>query len=518
MQGQRNLGNSFSEIVDLNQGAGSSNNCPSQPMDNHDVQGFDRRHIGESSSSSSPNLQLHGVDSDEKNETSFETPPVGSSSNLFWERVNRPLNINLNTENMETEDTFPFNFGNNEGASSSSFGDWGSSVRRKVHDGACSNDFQACNSGSSSLRTHSPPLHPPSFSNSEELSLGIGIGRGVASDVFPPTTITETGESSSRRHGVSVNNDYNIFNLPISRNTERESPRPNNPSNNFGFGLASNRARSQDEPMHTPDSPRNMPHLYDTRNSLNLSPENVGNSGSERGSFRNFDRSSQFYPRGPFSSAEAEIGNRRREHSPPLRTESSSSEEMMMSSEGNQGHRRHSHRPFRRSSRMELTGDEVSGWHGVTVDIEGRQRMVSEIRHVLNAMRRRDNLRDEDYMLFDPFINGAPEFHDRHRDMRLDVDNMSYEELLALGERIGDVNTGLSEEAILSSMKQRKHLCLFESSSSTLEPCSICREDYILGDNVGELDCGHDFHTDCIKQWLTQKNLCPICKITALAT
>jgi hypothetical protein len=30
-------------------------------------------------------------------------------------------------------------------------------------------------------------------------------------------------------------------------------------------------------------------------------------------------------------------------------------------------------------------------------------------------------------MLFDPFINGVVEMHDRHREMRLDVDNMSYE-------------------------------------------------------------------------------------------
>lgn len=32
-------------------------------------------------------------------------------------------------------------------------------------------------------------------------------------------------------------------------------------------------------------------------------------------------------------------------------------------------------------------------------------------------------------MLVDPFITGFAEFHDRHRDMRLDVDNMSYEVL-----------------------------------------------------------------------------------------
>nr|GEU44973.1 hypothetical protein [Tanacetum cinerariifolium] len=38
-----------------------------------------------------------------------------------------------------------------------------------------------------------------------------------------------------------------------------------------------------------------------------------------------------------------------------------------------------------------------------------------------------DNMSYEDYMLFDPFINGVANLHDRHRDMRLDVDNMSYE-------------------------------------------------------------------------------------------
>ncbi|GKB00004.1 hypothetical protein Tco_0827997 [Tanacetum coccineum] len=50
--------------------------------------------------------------------------------------------------------------------------------------------------------------------------------------------------------------------------------------------------------------------------------------------------------------------------------------------------------------------------------------------------------KDQDYMLFDPFINGVADLHDRHQDMRLDVDNMPYEELLALEERIEDVKMG----------------------------------------------------------------------------
>jgi hypothetical protein len=44
------------------------------------------------------------------------------------------------------------------------------------------------------------------------------------------------------------------------------------------------------------------------------------------------------------------------------------------------------------------------------------------------------------------------------------------------------------------------------------------QEEYKNEDDIGSLDCGHDYHTDCIKQWLMHKNLCPICKTTGLAT
>ncbi|KAG6424928.1 hypothetical protein SASPL_115351 [Salvia splendens] len=154
---------------------------------------------------------------------------------------------------------------------------------------------------------------------------------------------------------------------------------------------------------------------------------------------------------------------------------------------------------------MDIPGaEDIIGRRSLAA-VEGRHRLI---RQVLNGMQRGVHLQDEDYMLIDPFMNGFSELHDRHRDMRLDVDNMSYEELLALEERIGNVSTGLSEEQISSSMKQRK----YEGTGSSLpsiEPCCICQEDYITGENIGILNCGHEFHTGCIKQWLTLKNLCP---------
>ncbi|XP_073118589.1 probable E3 ubiquitin-protein ligase RHG1A isoform X2 [Henckelia pumila] len=150
---------------------------------------------------------------------------------------------------------------------------------------------------------------------------------------------------------------------------------------------------------------------------------------------------------------------------------------------------------------------------------EGRGAVMSEIRRVLDLMRRGEGLRLEDVMLLDHSVFfGMADIHDRHRDMRLDVDNMSYEELLALEERIGNVCTGLTEENISSLLKTRRHVDIRAENSVETEPCSICREEYNEGEGIGTLECGHDFHQECIKQWLMQKNLCPICKTTGLTT
>ncbi|GAV73906.1 zf-RING_2 domain-containing protein [Cephalotus follicularis] len=107
--------------------------------------------------------------------------------------------------------------------------------------------------------------------------------------------------------------------------------------------------------------------------------------------------------------------------------------------------------------------------------------------------------------------------HPHYRDMMLDVDSMSYEELLALEDRMGFVSTGLSEEALLSSLTHSKYF-LFIEENALKESCSICQEDYEEEDELGTLDCGHSFHIACIEQWLRCKNICPICKSTGLCT
>ncbi|KAM5549344.1 E3 ubiquitin-protein ligase MBR2 [Rosa sericea] len=231
-------------------------------------------------------------------------------------------------------------------------------------------------------------------------------------------------------------------------------------------------------------------------------------------------RITEFAPWSLFPSIDSQPGGHNHYNPIPSGPSASSQDSGTSSGSNNQGRQQ----PHPRSAfLLDRQGDDVLNMphslRALAADIDGRRRLISEIRQVLNAMRRGENLRVEDYMLFDPFIyHGMAEMHDRHRDMRLDVDNMSYEELLALEERIGDVSTGLSEETILKLMKQRKCLSVTTEFPADMEPCCICQEQYADGDDIGRLDCGHDFHTNCIKQWLMQKNLCPICKTPALLT
>lgn len=112
------------------------------------------------------------------------------------------------------------------------------------------------------------------------------------------------------------------------------------------------------------------------------------------------------------------------------------------------------------------------------------------------------------------FYSASRTSFDQYRDMRLDVDSMSYEELLALEETIGSVSTGLSEDMISDCLSGKRHSC--GDQNCVEESCAICLEEYKNDDGIGTLkNCGHDYHVDCITKWLLVKNVCPICKAAA---
>lgn len=127
-----------------------------------------------------------------------------------------------------------------------------------------------------------------------------------------------------------------------------------------------------------------------------------------------------------------------------------------------------------------------------------------------------NRMQTEARTMVDRLSHGSRNLFDPHRAMRLDIDNMDYEELLALGERIGNVSTGLSENVISTCLKET----IYSSSKfiSKEARCAICLEEYKKDDKVGTLkNCKHDYHAGCIKKWLLMKNTCPICKGPALS-
>nr|CAJ2473904.1 unnamed protein product [Leishmania braziliensis] len=111
-----------------------------------------------------------------------------------------------------------------------------------------------------------------------------------------------------------------------------------------------------------------------------------------------------------------------------------------------------------------------------------------------------------------------------------DIDDMTYEELLELEERIGNVSKGVPPALLDSCMKPLR------GASIEAGTCAICQEELsgtfstatadaaptaTSPSNTDKacvklLNCSHAFHKVCINQWLTQSKTCPICKVEVL--
>ncbi|KAJ0715315.1 putative transcription factor C2H2 family [Helianthus annuus] len=71
---------------------------------------------------------------------------------------------------------------------------------------------------------------------------------------------------------------------------------------------------------------------------------------------------------------------------------------------------------------------------------------------------------------------------------------------------------GLSEEEI----SERLHVYSAQGRMTEVDVCSICLCEYEKKEKMGRLECGHWFHAECIRRWLLSKNVCPMCRSTAL--
>lgn len=89
----------------------------------------------------------------------------------------------------------------------------------------------------------------------------------------------------------------------------------------------------------------------------------------------------------------------------------------------------------------------------------------------------------------------------------VDPDNMTYEELMELQEKVGKVKVGLS-----SAQFARLKTELYSPNTHKLNSCSICLNEFEDEQPIIKLGCLHLFDPDCLKRWVDDNKNCPICK------
>jgi len=102
-----------------------------------------------------------------------------------------------------------------------------------------------------------------------------------------------------------------------------------------------------------------------------------------------------------------------------------------------------------------------------------------------------------------------------------DENGDSYEFMLRLGERIGDVK---SERWAQVAQQKIDRLIIVEFDPEKVRrkkdvndsdvKCLVCQEEYCKGEHMRQLPCGHCFHKECVDQWLLSKDFCPYCRTT----
>merc|ERR1712032_928476 len=104
---------------------------------------------------------------------------------------------------------------------------------------------------------------------------------------------------------------------------------------------------------------------------------------------------------------------------------------------------------------------------------------------------------DEIARIYSDFYNRMPA--QPTRGDYLDIDNMSYEDLLALSERIGYVERRRPTTGSLAGLPTR-HATGDDVQEEN--ECAVCCDNFAEGDELRILPCFHEFHKCCIDKWL----------------
>lgn len=142
----------------------------------------------------------------------------------------------------------------------------------------------------------------------------------------------------------------------------------------------------------------------------------------------------------------------------------------------------------------------------ITQELDEIKNNIQQKTNEINARKRRRALNrlftnNILSMLFESLLQ------QREEDEYPNVDNMTYEELLALEEKMGNVSKGLDEE-ISKKIKVKK----YKNNIYEDDKCVICQFEFKNDESIKLLPCKHIFHIECIDEWLKNQKICPYCK------
>uniref|UniRef100_A0A7S3L9V5 RING-type E3 ubiquitin transferase n=1 Tax=Amphora coffeiformis TaxID=265554 RepID=A0A7S3L9V5_9STRA len=158
-------------------------------------------------------------------------------------------------------------------------------------------------------------------------------------------------------------------------------------------------------------------------------------------------------------------------------------------------------------ARMMMAEEAALVYHNqLQIIRENSQHLSEEDLAVLRVMEEQDRLDEE-----------------REAAADLDVDDeaeLSYDALLSLGERIGDVRT---ERWAMKAQTHIDRLPLETYDASAVDArgaadndsevkCLVCQHEYQHQEKLRRLPCGHIFHAECVDQWLQTHDDCLYCR------
>ena len=157
---------------------------------------------------------------------------------------------------------------------------------------------------------------------------------------------------------------------------------------------------------------------------------------------------------------------------------------------------------YRKNKELEKIKKEKAEYGALNENLNNK---INEITQVIDQQRERQtNLLQRREMMMNYLMSMLLR---RSENNYPNVDNMSYEELLALEERMGNVKKGLTKEQIEKLPKDK-----YVKNKFIEDKCIICQYEFKNYEKLIVLACKHCFHPDCISQWLENKTTCPYCK------